>query len=322
MGTTGISRLVEPNASYTFVVSEVAAGARLDKFLAEQFSSYSRNFFQQLIDKGRVLVNDVPCAKTGTVVKVSDSVHVTFPPARQVVIDEQLDEDIGVEVLHEEQEFLVVYKPAGLLVHTPHHLSTEVTLVDWLLRHYREIDDVGYVDRPGIVHRLDKDTSGLLIVPRTCRAHATFTDMFRERRIHKMYYAIVTGHPDERGLIDLPIGRDPHYRSRMKAFKPTERPAGKLRDAVTHFKVDRYFQGCSLVEVRPVTGRTHQIRVHFAARGHSLIGDVLYGTQSKQLGRHALHACELVFSFGGKEYRFTRTMPEDFKKFLSYSKPL
>jgi len=316
------SRLVRPNSSYDLTVLAGESGMRLDKFLSDRFDSYSRNFFQQLIDKSRVLVNEVSCAKSGVIVKLGDAVNVTFPPERSVVVSEALDKDIGVEVLHEEEEFLVVYKPAGLLVHTPHHLSVEVTLVDWLLKHYREINDVGYVDRPGIVHRLDKDTSGILVVPRTCRAHAIFTDMFRERRIHKLYYAVVSGHPAERGLIDLPIGRDPHYRSRMKAFKPTEQSAGKLRDAVTHYKVAQYFREYSLVQVRLVTGRTHQIRVHFAAHGHPLIGDLLYGRQSRRLPRHALHAYELSFKFGGCDYRFSCPMPEDFQNFLAQSAPL
>ena len=143
----GTPRLVKPNATFAFAVGDDAGGTRLDKFLAEQFPSYSRNFFQQLIDKGRVLVNDVPCQKNGVPLKGGDSVHVTFPPERHVVVEPALAHDIGVEVLHEEDEFLVVYKPAGLLVHTPHHLSSEVTLVDWLLKNYREINDVGYVDR-------------------------------------------------------------------------------------------------------------------------------------------------------------------------------
>jgi len=258
------------------------------------------------------------CKRPSTATKENDVVTITFPPERSVEIDPEIVKNIDVQILHEDEHFVVIGKPAGLLVHTPHHLSNEVTLVDWLLAHYDEVASVGYVDRPGIVHRLDKNTSGLMIVCRSNHAHTVFGSMFRERQISKTYLALVKGHPSRTGTIDLLVGRDPIHKARVRTYKNLdEYPNIKKRDALTRYKVISYFEDCSLVEVKPVTGRTHQIRVHLAAIGHPLVGDTVYGTASKKIDRHALHAAELSFSFKGKEHVIKQPMPDDLANLIS-----
>lgn len=310
--------LVQPCAVFEFVVSAGQARTRIDRFLAEQFPLYTRSFFQQLIEKAKVSINGITSKKSGVILKEGQLVIVTFPAARSTDKTQFDSKSAGIQVVYESDLFLIINKPAGLLVHSPHHLSNEVTLIDWLLHHYQEIQDVGYVDRPGIVHRLDKDTSGLLIVPRTQHAHAIFGNMFRERYMHKTYHAIVEGHPLRTGTINLAIGRDPAYKTRMRAFKnDTEYPGVHRRDATSHYTVLSYFKDHSLVEVKPISGRTHQIRVHFSAIGHPLLGDTIYGKESKLLKRHALHAHKLSFAFHNTEHDFTQELPEDLQGLIA-----
>ncbi len=305
--------LVEPNSHFVLHVPQEYDGSRIDTFITAQFPLYSRSFFTRLIDDGNVSLNDTPISKGGVRVAAGDSVSVQFPAQREIQVD-ALKEKPDVEVIYESPDFLIINKPAGLLVHPTSMKSTAATLVDWLLLNYSNIEDVGYVDRPGIVHRLDKDTSGLLIVPRTNHTHGIFSDLFRDRKMSKTYYAIVEGHPEREGTITAPIGRDPVSKTKMTTH---ERPGLKMRDATTHFKVLEYFENAALVEVKPVTGRTHQIRVHFVSIGHPLIGDVVYGKKSKLIKRHALHAHNLAFEFQGKKYAFEKTLPEDLQQLIN-----
>ena len=156
-----------------------------------------------------------------------------------------------------------------------------------------------HVDRPGIVHRLDKDTSGLMVVPRTHYAHKYFSTLFRDRQIHKTYYAVVHGHPDAQGTIDFSVGRHPEQRTKMHAFPHDYRQDLPMRSAVTHYTVLEYFADSALVELKPVTGRTHQIRVHCTALGHPLIGDPVYGTKIKKNKAPCVTCiCALVYLYG------------------------
>ncbi len=302
--------LVKPNSYFVLHVPQEYDGSRLDRFITAHFPLYSRSFFNRLIDDGLIQINDTIVTKSGTIVKQGENVSIRFPAPREIQIDALKEKKPAIEILYENLQFLIIHKPAGLLVHPTSMASTAATLVDWLLINYAAIEGVGYVDRPGIVHRLDKDTSGLLIVPRTNQAHALFGDLFRDRSINKTYYAIVEGHPEKSGTIALPIGRDPITKTKMTTqVYPTR--SIKMRDATTHYRVIEYFDNAALVEVKPITGRTHQIRIHFASLGHPIIGDVVYGKKSKLIKRHALHAHNLSFEFQGKKYSFEKSLPDD-----------
>jgi 23S rRNA pseudouridine1911/1915/1917 synthase len=310
--------LISPNSTFSFTIPEEAANKRLDHYIALQFPLYSRSFFQRVIDDGLVAVNGKRTIKPGASLRAYDIVTVQFPPVRQVDPQALTEKHRGIEIIAQKPHFLVLLKPAGLVVHTPAARSTMPTLVDWLLNNYAEIASVGAVDRPGIVHRLDKDTSGIMIITRTNYAHAIFGQMFKDRAISKTYVAVVHGHPPKTGIIDLPIGRDPRNPTKMSTFPYSA--AGRsnaIRTACTNYTVLEYFQDHSLVEVHPVTGRTHQIRVHFAAIGHPLVGDPVYGRSSHLIKRHALHAHKLAFTFEGEAHTFSYDAPADFKALLN-----
>jgi len=302
--------LIASGSTHSFTVSPEKAGIRLDAFLVEQFSGYSRSFFSRVIDDRLVSINGEVAKKNGFMLKAGMVVSVTFPiiekdvPRNAAALQEK-----GLSVIHHEPSFAIIYKPAGITVHPVSEHSTEPTLVDWLLTTFSEVGNVGYKDRPGIVHRLDKETSGLMIVPLTAPAFTTFSTLFRDRQIHKTYLALVHGHPEQEGTINYAIGRHQTIRNRM-----THVTEG--RAARTHFSVLSYLPQHTLVEAHPVTGRTHQIRVHFTTLGHPLIGDKLYGTTSPLIDRHALHASRLQFAFEGRSYDFHMPLPEDMKELL------
>jgi 23S rRNA pseudouridine1911/1915/1917 synthase len=300
------SLLIPSDTIISAQVPESQSQARVDLFLPQHFTSYSRNFFQKLIDDKFIKVNGKLVTKHSTLVKSGDIVMVHFPPvmrAEQTVDQAQLPE---VSIIYEHEHFLILNKPAGLMVHAPSNRSTAITLVDWLTAHFNEIAQVGSSDRPGIVHRLDKDTSGILIVARNNYAHAAFADMFKNRSISKTYYALVAGHPSREGSIDFRIDRHPTDRNRMAHF------TYRGREALTQYTVREYLKDGALLHVKPVTGRTHQIRVHCAAIGHPILGDPIYGSRSKQISRQALHAAELSFMFEGSSYTFSAETPSDF----------
>ncbi len=309
---------IPPESTFTFTVTETHHKTRVDRFLADQFPLYSRSFLKKKIKEGNVTINGAVATKSGAEICTDDSVVIFFPAPKKPDLTSLFDGSYTIDIIHENDHFLIVNKPAGLVVHRPSKLSTEPSLADWITHKYEEVKDVGHIDRPGIVHRLDKDTSGLMIIPRTNYAHNIFGQMFKDRNIHKTYLAIVKGHPDPEGTIDMPIGRHPTQKIKMAPFKTIENHT--VRKAVTHYKVLEYFEDSALVEVKPVTGRTHQIRVHFAAIGHPLIGDQVYGTASKFIPRHALHAQALEFEFDKKPFSFSQKAPEDFQKLLALLK--
>ena len=284
---------------------------RVDRLLSNHFPNHSRSYFQQLITDKCVLLNGSIINKSSTIVKPGDTLSVTFPQVKIIGALPLPAHDMGIRIIYEHQDFLIVYKPAGVLMHAPNKYSDTVTLVDWLVHSFKELKLVGSADRPGIVHRLDKDTSGLLIVPRNNTAHAAFSHLFAQRLIQKTYHALVTGHTQPEGTVDYAIARHPIHKHKMAHTR------GFGRESVTHYKMVKYFSDYSLIEVYPTTGRTHQIRVHCAAIGHAIIGDAVYGLPSKSIDRQALHAYQLTFSYQGVFYSFWHDMPKDMKKLTS-----
>lgn len=313
--------LVAPNALFTFYPHELAEKTRIDLYLTEQFPLYSRSFFKKVIEEGFVRVNDTIIRKQGYLIDAQDTVVVQFPGERVITGDAIVARNLAVELVAEHEHFYIINKPAGLIVHPPHTNSGMVTLMDWLVHHHSELQEIGYADRPGIIHRLDKDTSGLMIVPRTNYAHKTFGELFKDRLMHKTYNAVVVGHPDKEGTIEFPIGRHPQKRMQMYAFPHPDDLAdpstAKGRHATTHYRVLEYYKDSSLIEAKPVTGRTHQIRVHLAAIGHPIVGDPVYGMSSKKIKRHALHAAGIAFTLLDAKHQYVIPLPDDMVQLIT-----
>ena len=296
------------------VVGAADAGARLDRFVvaaAGGEAAVSRAQVQRWIDEGRVLVNGERPGKAGVRLRAGDRVRVEPPP---VVEAEALPEPIPLDIVYEDDAIIVVNKPKGLVVHpAPGH--PHGTLVNALLHHCPGLTGIGGVRRPGIVHRLDKETSGLLVAAKTEAAHRALVQALKNRRVRRTYLAIVHGSPPtETGTIDAPIGRDPANRQRMAVV---ERGG---REAVTHFRVLERFDGFSFVELALETGRTHQIRVHLAYIGHPVAGDTRYGPRRARLfdDGQALHAARLALRHPttGEELEFTAPLPPRFQEVL------
>jgi|SaaInlStandDraft_3_1057020.scaffolds.fasta_scaffold11032_2 23S rRNA pseudouridine1911/1915/1917 synthase len=290
--------------------NDIFCGKRWDIFLVDRFPDYSRSYFQKLIKEGFISVNDKVLSKSSYIIRLNDKITVSFPVEKQPDLSPQ---KVDFEIVDETADFIVVNKPAGLAVHPSKEGKEGVTLVNGLLYHFKELEKFNNTERPGIVHRIDKNTSGLLLVAKNMQAQNTFSKMFAERKIKKTYLAIAKGHPEKEGTIELPIGRHPVERHKMSHVSYDG------RKATTHYKVLNYYKNSSLVSVNIVTGRTHQIRVHLAAIGHGLIGDSVYGIQSKLIKRQALHAWKLAFEFKGKEYDYCISVPEDFVNLLKSS---
>lgn len=304
-----------PGQTYEYAVADGHHGMRLDHFITLHVDGYSRSFVQKLIASGSVTIAGLAVTKSGFLVQPGTSVKVHIPVFdRASMWDKGAVDALGVTIVFEHEDFMVINKPAGLLVHPVPGDTTSITLVDWILTYVINAQSIGVEGRPGIVHRLDRDTSGLMIVAKTVRAQAIFGDMFRDRVVKKTYLAVVKGHPDRQVTVTFPIGRDTVVKHKMSHRNPD----GK--DACTYIDVVEYFTDSTLISARPVTGRTHQIRVHCAALGYPLIGDALYGAPSPHITRHALHAHELAFTFDGKKYNVSAELPDDFKKLLSLSR--
>jgi 23S rRNA pseudouridine1911/1915/1917 synthase len=274
-----------------FIVDEDASGERLDVFLSRVIGDATRSRIQGLNRRGRIRIGGTVC-KSGHRLRAGDRVEVELPPVEPSGL---LAEAIPLEVIYEDAHLVVVDKPAGMVVH-PGAGNRRGTLVNALLARYQNLAGGSGPDRPGIVHRLDKLTSGLMIVARTNEAHAALTKAFRERRVEKTYRGVVHGRPrDQEGEIALPIGRHPRVRTRM-----TVRKVGG-RAASSHYRVLGRAPHFSLLDVSIRTGRTHQIRVHLSAIGHPVVGDPVYGEKFHaafvrrygEPGRYFLHAARL-----------------------------
>jgi 23S rRNA pseudouridine1911/1915/1917 synthase len=310
----------------TFLASADDAGKRLDQFLAGQLAETSRARVQQLISEEKVLVNNA-AAKASSRLRAGETVQVlgspTLPPLRAMA------EDIPLDLVYEDEDLAVVNKAAGMMVHAGAGATEDErnrgTLVNALLHHFGKLSTVGGELRPGIVHRLDKSTSGLMVVAKNDEAHRKLATQFARRKVKKTYLALVHGwvKPD-RGTISSSISRDRVRRTRMT----TRRPGG--REAITHYFVKKQivseFGKFTLLEVRIDTGRTHQIRVHLASLRHPVVGDVLYGAPREirtkgaafSLPRNFLHAAELQFEHPktNELMKFSRPLPAELEEFL------
>jgi 23S rRNA pseudouridine1911/1915/1917 synthase len=310
----GFTRMPEKNVQFNhtqFVwnVQDEYHEMRLDRFVHLMMPTVSRTYIQKLIADGAIQINNRVGSKCSTAVKAQETIAVYLPPVYVPPVQAVVDAGKNIAIVAQEDDFYIINKPAGITVHRPHANSAEVTVVDWLLHNQLVGPGVGDKVRPGIVHRLDKNTSGLMIVARTPEAHAQFARLFHERSIKKTYIAIVQGHLPAEGTIDLFVGRDPFVKVRMQALPFAYDHT--FRHALTHFKIVEYRKENSVVELHPVTGRTHQIRVHMAAIGHALVGDAVYGKSDSHITRHALHAHKLEFLFNGTKKAYQVAVPTD-----------
>jgi len=258
-----------------FRVGVPSEGTRLDLFLAAACSDLSRSRIQKLIGEGAVRLAGAP-AKRSHVVRAGEEVEVDVPEPRAASIEA---EEIPLAVLYEDEHILAIDKPPGLVVHpSPGHDSG--TLVNALLHHVRDLAGIGGEIRPGIVHRLDRDTTGVLLVAKSDRAHASLSRQMKKRSLRKEYLALVAGFPRVRkGDVAFPIGRDPRDRKKMRAFRRAETAPAGAREARTLYEIEREWPELkiALLRCRLITGRTHQIRVHLAAAGLPVVGDPVYG---------------------------------------------
>lgn len=296
---------------YSLTVEESGAGERADSYLAGRLPELSRSAAQRLLDEGLVTLGGRAVKKNARL-EPGDVLEVDVPEARPAAAEA---EDIPIEVIYEDASLIVVNKPRGMVVH-PAAGNPDGTLVNALLHHCGDtLSGVGGELRPGIVHRIDKDTSGLLVVAKTDEAHRKLSAQLKDRTLSRVYEAVVLGNiRDDSGTVDAPIGRNPKDRKKMAVT------AGG-RAARTHYRVIKRFGKYTYIECRLESGRTHQIRVHMAYIGHSVAGDPLYApkTDKSRLEGQCLHAKSIKFIHPdtGKEMSFTAPLPEYFEEFLN-----
>lgn len=294
-------------------VAEEMSGKRLDSVLAGMMPEYSRSFIQKLFENGSITVGGNPCSEKKRKAATGDIVEITIPQPERLEVEA---EDIPLDIVYEDDELLVVDKPAGMVVH-PAPGNHSGTLVNALMYHCGDaLSSINGVIRPGIVHRIDKDTSGLLMVAKTDRAHNALSAQLAEHSITRRYKAIVYSNiKEDEGTVDKPIGRDPGNRLRNAVVYTNS------KNAVTHYRVLERFGGFTLVEAVLETGRTHQIRVHMAYIRHPLLGDTLYGPAKNRYGakRQMLHAGVLGFvhPVTGEYMEFNSPLPQDFEDVLA-----
>jgi 23S rRNA pseudouridine1911/1915/1917 synthase len=290
---------------YSFIADK--PGERLDKYVCQQYPELSRTHVQKLIAKGHITVNDRK-AKPGLKINIGDRLRVVIPPTPPSRL---VPETMPLNILYEDDDLLAVDKPAGLTVHpAPGHPTH--TLVNAILSHFPHLADIGDSLRPGVVHRLDKDTSGVMLVAKNSLAQVHLAQQFKSHSVTKAYLVLVKGKLEpENGVIEADIGRDPRNRKRMAVV-------AEGREARTEYRVIKYIGDYTLLEVMPETGRTHQIRVHLAAIGYPVVGDKVYGVKSPFLSRQFMHASRLGFKLpsSGEYVEFKSELPPDLAQAL------
>ncbi|SFS50333.1 RluA family pseudouridine synthase [Marininema halotolerans] len=296
---------------HAFQVNELEAGERIDKFLAHREDDWSRMSVQSWIKEQRVQVNGNP-VKSNYRLAAGDHVEVAVPPVEEHHIE---PEAIPLDIVYEDEDVIVVNKQRGMVVH-PAPGNYSGTMVNALLYHCKDLSGIGGVIRPGIVHRIDKDTSGLIMAAKNDAAHWSLAEQLKEHTVERVYETLVNGNvPHDHGTVDAAIGRDPKHRQRM-AVDPK-----KGKSAVTHFEVIERFGTATWVRCRLETGRTHQIRVHMKYIGHPVVGDPVYSTQVKKwpIEGQALHAKVLGFFHPrtGEKMRFVSKTPKDIEACLA-----
>lgn len=293
------------------VVDENDQGMRLDQYLKGKLPHYSRSFLQKLIEDGLVEIDDKK-AKASQKIRLGQKIKVIIPEEKPLELQPK---EVPFEIIYEDDDLAVIYKPAGIVVHpAPGHFDD--TLVHGLLLKLKNLSGIGGKLRPGIVHRLDKDTSGLMLIAKNDFSHQALVNAFKQREIKKYYLALLFEKiTPPRGIIEKPIGRHPKLRKKMAIIQ-----GGKA--AITEYAVLRYFKKASYVLAKPLTGRTHQLRVHFASLGHPILGDPLYGGNKPNLPkpkRLMLHAWKLSFFHPRlkKELHFEKEPPDDFINYFN-----
>lgn len=295
------------------IIEEEFEGERIDKFLAEEFEDLSRSYIQKLIASENIMVNEKIVKANYRLLK-GDVLKINIPESEEAkIIPEKMDLDIK----YEDQDIIIVNKDKGIVVH-PAPGNYSGTLVNGLMEHCKDLSGINGILRPGIVHRIDKDTSGLIVVCKNDTAHRFLAEQFKDHTVERAYYALVHGIVNEpMGRIEAPIGRSDKDRKKMAVtFKNS-------KEAVTNYKVlERFSQGYTLIECTLETGRTHQIRVHMAYLNHPLVGDYTYGPKKKdfEIKGQVLHAYKLGFIHPATQEKivFESEIPEDFKETLNY----
>ena len=296
-----------------FIVSNEYSNLRLDKFLSIQFSSLSRTHIAKIIEEGNCLVNS-KVAKAGLKLKNGDEVEINIPEVKPLEIKK---EDIPLDVVYEDEDILIINKPQGMVVH-PANGNYEHTLVNAVLNYSDDLSGINGVARPGIVHRIDKDTSGLICIAKNDKAHLSLSEQLKDHSMSRTYIALVRGVILENsGEINMPIGRDPRNRQKMAVTRANS------KEAVTYFKVLQRFSNNTLVECKLKTGRTHQIRVHLSYIGYPVEGDPLYaGKKYDTLYKNGqllvATSLKLVHPSSKEEMEFNIELPDYFKEVLSH----
>ena len=285
---------------------------RLDHFLVDALPEYSRSRLQAIIKGGFVVINGNPIQKSGHILEPGSLVEVRIPPPIPTAL---IGESIPLDIVFENDDLLVINKPAGMVVHPAAGHSTG-TLVHAMLGYDPEIEGIGGEGRPGIVHRLDKQTSGLIVLAKNDKALLWLQDQFRLRKVEKTYLALVDGKPPTpSGRVEAAIGRDRSHRKKMAIL-----PEDRGREAISEYKTLEVFSNHTLLEFHPLTGRTHQIRLHCAFLGCPIAGDEIYGKKkpSINIGRHFLHAKKLIITLPGENHKriFEIPLPVELEEVL------